>query len=198
MEINTPEYSKLDKPHKIEGAPAEAKKSFYELARSRVELVAEPEYFRFKKDVFGKDYWRYPSAAYILSRDDRITEDSVKRFVDTLDIKVNKDFFFLEGEDYSDLIPYVVEHEIYESYLWSKKGFYQPKSNKAKHLSDTHLLARRKEFELAMQDGKAERLLEFYKKKIYSIEDESDYASHKNELDYAYQKALKRHEKIKK
>jgi hypothetical protein len=96
----------------------------------------------------------------------------MEKWVIALEISINRDFF---GEEHADLIPYAVEHEIYESWLWAKRGFHHPESSEV-----NHLLARRRQFEMAMKDGKAEKLLNFYKDK--SPESAS-------ELQYAYERA---------
>ena len=157
MAIKVPEYSYLEEPHKVEGTPKESRQSFYELAKSRVRLVSQDEHLKFEKDIFGPD-WGSCSAIYIIDTSDKIAEGQQERWLKVLDISVNKDAFIYGGEDYSDLIPYAVEHEIYEAWLWTKKG-YQPKNSRI-----NHLLARRRQFEMAMKDGRAEKLLEYYKK----------------------------------
>jgi hypothetical protein len=73
----------------------------------------------------------------------------------------------------TDLIPYAIEHEIYEAWLWSKRGYI------AQNSETNHLLARRKQFEAAMKDGKAEKLLDFYKKINPEITSELEYAYRK-------------------
>lgn len=70
-----------------------------------------------------------------------------------LEISINKDFF---GEKYKDLIPHAIEHELYEIWLGVKKGV------KPKTLKTMHTMARQRQFDLAMADGKAEKLLFFY------------------------------------
>ena len=98
MGIELPEYSKLEKSHKVEGTPHEARVSYYELAKSRVRLVTQEEHYKFEKDVFGED-WQKSSAVFIINRSNRIIEGSQERFVDALDISVNKDYFQLDGKD---------------------------------------------------------------------------------------------------
>jgi len=179
MEGKLPEYSKLEKPHKVEGLPTEQKKSFYEMAKERVRIVGAEEHASFEQDMYGLS--QYPAAVYIVSNRKDVIEGKVENFVDALDINVNKDFFFVDKEDYTDLIPYAVEHEVYEAWLWSKRG-HQPSNSTTRHL-----LARIKEVECAFKDGKAERMLEFYKRKMNNGTGE--------EFDFAYQKVLKRNKK---
>ena len=94
-----------------------------------------------------------------------------------LSIAINENAFTINGEDYTDLIPYSIEHEIYEAWLTLDKGW-------RLNLKERHLLARRKQYEIAMRDGKAERLLEFHNKNNIALKDE---------YEYAYQKALQKY-----
>ncbi len=75
------------------------------------------------------------------------------------DSAVNKDLFLINDEDYTNLLPYAIEHEVQESYLkiLIKKGLMSE--------SDTHGLAMKAEFELASQDGKQQRLYDYMLKK---------------------------------
>lgn len=173
MGINVPEYSRLDNPHQVEGLPKESKQSFYELAYSRTRYCTEEEHLKFESEVCGDD-WQFSTAMYIVEKNDRTTTNQDEEtFVNTLDISINKDYFKFKNEDYSDLIPYAVEHEIYELWLYVKRGY------RVQNSQSRHLLARRRQFEMAMRDGNAERLLEFYKKKNNSMGDEFEYAYNK-------------------
>lgn len=73
---------------------------------------------------------------------------------------VNKDCFFIDGTDYSDLIPYIIEHEVWESLtmILIRKGLSGMKKE------DAHKLARLMEFSRAEKEGKLDRLYEFFKK----------------------------------
>jgi len=173
MGINVPEYSRLETPHQVEGSPKESKQSFYELAHSRTRYCTQEEHLKFEKEVWGDD-WQVSSAMYVIDRNDGIaTNQDEETFVNALDISINKDFFQFEGEDYSDLIPYAVEHEIYELCLYAKRGY------RVQNSQSRHLLARKRQFEMAMRDGKAERLLEFYKKRNNLVGDELEYTYNK-------------------
>jgi len=181
--INCPEYSMLEEPFRLEGLPGEVKKSFYELARSRVRVVPQDEHFQFERDIFGDD-WQQSSAVYVTSTNEYKTSrwnlfDRNKSEIrlNGLDISINKDFFVDGNRDCSDLIPYAAEHEIFEAWLSVKPGY------QTKDPQKNHLLARVRQFEMAMEDGKAEKLLEFYKRINHLVG---------NELDYAYQKASKK------
>jgi hypothetical protein len=167
VEIRTPKGSILETPHLIERDMANAKKSFYELARSRIIYRNQECHSIFQREIDESDR-SVSSACLILQR--KFVADICK-WITGLEISVNKDFF---GEENADLIPYAVEHEIYEAWLYSKRG-YSPQS-----VETGHLLARRREYEMAMRDGKAEKLLNFHKKVNLSIA---------REIEYAYQKA---------
>lgn len=174
MGIKVPDYSYLTTPYKVEGIIWESKKSFYELALKRVRYLSANEHIRFEKDVFWDDY-EISTAVYILDRNNVITSEwDEEIFVNALDISVNKDAFYLNGEDYTDLIPYAVEHEIYEIWLFTKKGL------RVQNSKMRHLLARRRQFEMAHKDWKIDRLMDFYKKINNTID---------TELEYAYRKA---------
>jgi len=174
--INCPEYSKLEEPFNLEGLPSEVKKSFYELAESRTRVVSQDEHFQFEREVFGDD-WQPSSAVYVTSTEQHKTDRGEETRLNGLDISINRDFFTDGNRDYSDLIQYAVEHEIFEAWLSVKPGY------QTKDPQKNHLLARVRQFEIAMKDGKAEKLLEFYKTRNHLTG---------NELDYAYKKASKR------
>jgi hypothetical protein len=76
-------------------------------------------------------------------------------------ILVNKDDFIIEGEDYSDLIPNVVRHEVAELWTYVKKGYNLSRispGNKQAH----HELALRAEYDYAFEIGNALRLFQFF------------------------------------
>lgn len=79
MTIEVPEYSYLEKPHKVEGTPKESCDSFYELAKSRVRIVSQDEHRKFEKDIFGPDHELYCSAVYVIDRSDEIAEGQQER-----------------------------------------------------------------------------------------------------------------------
>ncbi len=165
--MNLPESSELDKPYLIGRDVVEAKESFYELAKQRITYRSEDDHIKFEKSVFGHD-WEKSSAVYVLSRKGlNVGENERRIWVTGLEISINTDFF---GEDNKDLIPYAIEHEIYEMWLWTKPGI-SPQSSET-----NHLLARRRQVEMALKDGKAEKLISFYKELNPLFADELDYA----------------------
>ena len=152
MEVKVPESAELKKPHHVGRDIIEAKKSFYKLAKSRITLRSRGEHIAFEKEVFGED-WALSSAVFVLAPGTSGSKNDLEKWVVALEISINKDFF---GKENKDLIPYAVEHEVFEAWMRSKRGI-SPQSSKI-----NHLLARRKQLEMAMKDGKAEKLLAFY------------------------------------
>lgn len=93
-------------------------------------------------------------------------QDNGKTHLTGADIYINKDEFYLDGEDYTDLIPYIERHEKFELWMFVKEGI-SVKLNpdnpgEAKHSRETaHRLALRDQYRYAFLHGKADRLLEF-------------------------------------
>ena len=156
----TPKLFTLEEPHVIDRNFKEAKSRFWELAKSRVKLASQEEHEAFHKE-HCPDNEVPTDAIFILQKGISENSDDPEKAVLGLEININKDFF---GEVYADLIPYVVEHEIYEAWLHSKRG-YNP-TNKE------HALARRRQIKMAMRDGKAERLVKFFSEKLPSLKEE--------------------------
>lgn len=156
----------LENPHHIGRDIIEAKKSFWELAQSRTHYRTQEEHIAFEKSVFGDD-WQVSSAVYVNSSGWSGDESDPEQWITGLEISINKDFF---GEENKDLIPYAVEHEVFEAWMWLKRGI------KTQSAQANHLLARRRQFEMAMKDGKAEKLRDFYKQVIPEFSSELDYA----------------------
>ena len=156
MTHELPESSELDPPYKIEGSMKDARQSFYELAKERIKYVTDEEAREWVKNGLGIEN-RSTTGMYTIG-DETVMEGGidVEKWIKKLKIIVNKDIFIQNGIDYSDLIPITIEHEIYESWLTAKKGAVTDSD-----VSKKHLLARRREFLLAEQEGLGERLFEF-------------------------------------
>lgn len=165
--MNIPESARLGVLHHIDNDMIEAKKSFWELAKSRITYRSQAEHLAYQKLIFGEDYNNVNTAVYVCAPVAYQEGDSVEKWVAGLEISINKDIF---GDDYQDLIPYAVEHEIFEAWLSCKRGL-QPKT-----LQEKHLLARRRQLEMAMADDNADRLLDFYKALDPGLSPELDYA----------------------
>ena len=158
MKNNPWESSLIKPPHKVEGAPKEARESFYELAKNRIKYLNRKEYLEWV-DVPYEYKWVYSSPAMnIINAETVKEEDNLEKWVDRLEIAVNKDAFKINEKDYSDLIPFVAEHEIYEAWLTSKKGAASTLERGKKHL-----LAQRRAFFLAEEQGLGDKFLEWVK-----------------------------------
>ncbi len=110
MEIKLPESSIINDPHKIEGHMKEAKKSFYELAKGKVKYLSWDEIREWHKETSGRDNYVTP-ASYILSYNINVTEEGdLEKWINNLEIVVNMDIFKINGKDFSDIMPFVLEH----------------------------------------------------------------------------------------
>jgi|SRR3989339_1429100 len=99
---------------------------------------------------------------YVVRAHNQVLEDfNLTRFVSLLEIVVNEGLFEdvsrIKQVNYKDLIPYVVEHDVYEAWLSAKRGAGQTIPVEIKHL-----LARRREFYLATREGKGQKLYDFH------------------------------------
>ncbi len=156
MEIKCPESSIINDPHKIEGPMKEAKKSFYELAGRKVKYLSWDEIQKWHKETTGRDCY-VTTASYILGCNTNVTEEGdFEKWINNLEIVVNKDVFTINGKDFSDIIPFILEHDIYEAWLSAKKGVAS-----GLDVSKKHMLARRREFLLATEQGLGDKLFEF-------------------------------------
>ncbi len=139
----------LEKPRKA------CKEKFYKIARSRVRFVSEEE----SKQIFYKtsddDLKRAVGDNFVpcpLLYMTVITEKGDRK-LESLDIVINKEFFQRADNDFTDILPYAIEHEIYEAWLCFVYGG---------EFDKAHYLARRKEVKFAVKDQKIDRLHLFY------------------------------------
>ncbi len=166
----------------IESPPKEARASFYEFAKNKIEYLTGEEIVKWDRDRGGYPEPEHPSVAlYSISPHYYEEGGSLEKWIDSLEIAVNKDAFRIKGEDYSDLMPFVVEHEIYEVWLRAKKG-----TASTLYIKKQHILAQRRAFLLAEQQGLGEKLLEW--SKLVTPDD----AEHIKQCEYAL-KAAKKH-----
>jgi len=156
MELNLPESSLLREPHKIEGPMTEARESFYELAKSKIKYLSSQEIAEWHKKMSGRENY-VTTISYIVSHNSDVTEDGdFEKWVNALEIVVNKDVATFNGEDFSDCMPFIIEHDIYEAWLSAKKG-----AATSLDVAKKHLLARRREFLMAEEQGLGEKLHKF-------------------------------------
>ena len=157
MTPKPPESSFLDLPHKVEGSPKEARESFYEFAKDKIKYLTQEEIEEWRNRVAkitGREI-DIPAATAIISFKE---EKNFGKWIHNLEIIVNKDSFNIGGKDYSDLMPFVLEHEIYEAWLNAKKGTASTIDEKKQHI-----LAHRRSFLLAEQHGLGDKFLEWFK-----------------------------------
>lgn len=154
MRFKLPESSCLDPFHKVEGSPKEARASFYELAKDRVKYLTHQEMLKWHEDVYGEK--QLHTAAFVAAVFGPEEEKNIGKWITHLEIVVNKDAFNINGKDYSDLMPFVLEHEIYEAWLRGKRGV-GPGLDESKR----HLLAKRRQYLLAEKAGHGDKLFEW-------------------------------------
>ena len=143
----------------ITGVTKGDREQFYQALRDRVQIVDDNQFSQY----FPSD----EQGAFALFEGKISHTKQGKELVDST-IVVNKDDFRVNNQDYSDLIPIVVKHEITELWMHSKPGYSlnpPPTNMDAEwvHMYG-HALATRKEWEYAVEQGKGERYLEFLKK----------------------------------
>ena len=148
----------LEKPIEMTGKIPEDKAVFYELAQERVTFQSREESSRWRqRHGFTNETTATHAVQLCFTQEPK---GNVRQFVKGLEIMVNLGYFEelskAENKDYTNLIPYIIEHEIYEAWLYAKKGIGGKLNNQQRHL-----LARRREFYLAAKDGMLNHLIEF-------------------------------------
>jgi len=147
----------LNEPHKVEGAMESEKQSFYELAKQNVKYLTNKEVIQWHKETSGRENF-ITLASHLVDIYEKVNEDQdIETWVRGLEVVVNEEIFTSEDMDYRDLIPFVVEHEIYEAWLSVKKGIASTYGEE-----ERHALARRKEFLVAEEQGLGDKLLAYY------------------------------------
>lgn len=155
MKFNYPESAKIEGGHEIKGTPKEARLAFYELAKGKIKYVDHDGMLKWHKDVHEREnYWSSASLAMAIT--ELQGEDTDEKWINNLEIVVNMDTFHFDDKDYSDLLPITIEHEIYEAWLSAKKG-----AAARLDVEKKHLLAIRREYLLAEEQGLGDRLLEY-------------------------------------
>lgn len=159
-----PESARLDKRHLVEGNVLEAKERFYELAQSQVRHVdnngmrewLESAFVQFAdKNVKMEEI---NAVAVIAHNYDEWTPDDTEKWLRSLEIVINDSAFKINGQDFSDVMSFIVEHEVYEMWLTAKRG-----AGRGLTQNQRHSLARRKEYLMAVEQGKGEHLLDYHR-----------------------------------
>ncbi|MFZ1721882.1 MAG: hypothetical protein WAU07_05250 [Microgenomates group bacterium] len=151
---------KLESPVKMSGLIREDKLVFYELAKSRIKYQTREENVAWQKKYLGIQ--GETTATYFVGfYNSVVTDERVEKWVNKLTIVVNQgvidELSQRSQEDFTNIIPFIVEHDVYEAWLSVKKG-----TGANLDAGNKHLLARRREFLLATQDGLQDRLFNFH------------------------------------
>lgn len=150
MQINIPKSAVLRQPHKIGDCMSEAKASFFDLAMKNIKYMSSSKIIKWHKKTSGRKNYE-TTASYLISSN---TNEDGEKLITSVEIVVNKELIKELG--YEDCIPYIIEHEIHEMWMLAKKGY----SSIMTDVNTRHLLARRREFLLAGQQGLSDRLFE--------------------------------------
>lgn len=168
MKLYSPDSSTLEPSHKIEGSQIEAKNSFYELAKSRIKFLNSKKFGdwinRYQGPIaeylYRTAHFKDTALFLIKPKLSQNETGEINKFIENLEIVINEDGFILDGVDYSEIIPFVAEHEIYEAWLHAKMGLGQ--SSFIKNLDTAHKLALRKEFFCAQKMGLSDKLFAYH------------------------------------
>jgi hypothetical protein len=161
-----PKSSYLSVPLKISGSIILMKKEFEALAMSRIKYFDRIEFLDYLGEIIEDDRIR---DGFIASPAISLANVKIKkkghlqgRFLENQEILINLDGFSISGEDYADMLPYVIRHEIEEGWLKTKKGCLEIKTCKQEVRTRTirHTISERRTFLMAERDGKGERLFE--------------------------------------
>jgi len=179
MEYKIPESSFVNPPHKIEGSMHEARESFYELAKNKVRHLNHEQFTDWvHKNIgegkMGRAFSNSPAIVFFMN-DNNKEEQNVEKYLKNLEIVVDTSKFNLNGKDFTDILPFVIEHEIFESWVRSKKGFLEEKEFSEESRNRAHLLALRKQFLLAEEAGKGGKMFEWFM--LLAPRKEKDYIS---------------------
>lgn len=151
----------LKQPVELNDSLPEDRTYFYELAESSIEYQTREQNRKWVQKYFDGNGVNEVVASFILGvGQGSDSKNGNKKLIHGLKFVVNQGFFedasVLLGENCVDLIPYVMEHEIFEAWLIAKNGYGQ---NLTK--SERHLLATRREYLLAEKDSMGNKLYRF-------------------------------------
>lgn len=118
------------------------KTDFWEFAKSRVSYRIQSQHNEFIKTVFNDNH--NSTGSFVLNG---TVYDDMPSVIYYYEISIN--LSALPGQ-YMDLIPYIIEHEIYESWIYIKRGFRFDMHIKS---NGPHLLAKRHEYRLLMNNN---------------------------------------------
>lgn len=173
---------KLDPPLVVNGVSAQDRLTLFESTRKYVQFLSQADHAEIMR-LLGEADFKTNTVAICPARSgvaftrnlanklsfDLKTRQAVSRqqpvnLVLALVIAVNVDFFKRPEGDFQDLIPFVVEHELYELWFTVKTGldFKSLKNEQIEQIGPTrHLLARQREIDLVLRQGKILKYLHF-------------------------------------
>ncbi len=141
----------------VEGPPAQTKAEFFKVMESRVQVLSEAE---FREKVGPTPSFAHFESAVSFTRKNKRVDDA--------EIYINKDDFMIGQENYTDLIPIAVRHEIAELWVSAKTGYSLVPLPKWLSLDRkeaiAHGIALREEFKYAFETEQADRYLDFVKR----------------------------------
>ena len=134
------------KGFKFEGNDQNADDAFLEYARAQTLKLSTREFYQWMNNEAGQMVLGATAWFRVIKKEQGEIEFRAA---------VNMGAFKVGGQDYTDLISYVVEHEAFEGLQKCKYGFDK------KTDGPMHDQALEMEFRKALADGKAERLMEW-------------------------------------
>lgn len=159
MEIGASEPIRVEGNQMVipKGEPKATKEAFIGIMESRVQVLDRNSYARVAGA--GSAMGHFGGVVYQIP-EGKLIEDA--------SIFVNEDDFHVGGEDFTDVIPVTVRHEIFEMWTYAKNGWSlspaPERIGKENRVAVAHGLATREEYRHAFEIGKAERYLEFIRK----------------------------------
>ena len=140
----------------VTGNPArETKQAFYQVMSERVRVVDEQDYRR----MFPESNMAHFNQVVYKTSEGKMIEDG--------EVYVCRGDFIVNGQDFTDMIPIAVRHELAEAWTYAKTGYSLSPARRAigneERVQIGHGLALRAEWEYAFELGKAERYLEYIK-----------------------------------
>lgn len=181
MTPKLPESAFIFPPHKVEGTPKDARASFYELAKGKIKYLNSEKFMKWQID-YGELNFITQASAIIASE----KTDNFEKWIHGLEIVINKDKYNINGKDYSDIIPFDLEHEIYEAWLRGKRGVGSDLDSRKKHL-----LAQRRAYLVAEKQGLGDKLFEHDMMINPRAKEEYEYASKAAKKQLGYLKKRK-------
>lgn len=164
----------LSEPVRIEGnrlvitrgEQKPTREAFFNIMESRVQILDNDSYVRV--DGNNSALGHFNGVIY------QVPEGKA---VEDANIYINRDDFIINDNDFTDLIPVTVRHEIFEMWTYAKNGWSlspaPDRIGKENRVAVAHGLATMAEYSYAFEIGKAERYLDFIRQ--WSIRLPPDY-----------------------